>query len=111
MEAAQILSLVSTILSCTVAITSIIAFVSNRRKHYDAYVEQKEQAKNDLEKIKSQNENLLQDNKKIFDKLEAQDKRLTKIEQTVSDAQLSQMPKQIAELQTEIRIISKKTNK
>ena len=111
MEYSQILSLISTILSCIVAVTAIIVFFNNRQKELKADIGSKEKTQNDLQKIKEQNESLLKGNQQIFDKLEKQDQRLTRIEQTVADSQLSQIPKQVSALQAELKILEKRNSK
>ena len=56
-----------------------------------------------LDTIKLQNETLLQSTRVITDKLDGQNVRLSRIEQTVADANLAELPRQIAALESSVK--------
>lgn len=56
-----------------------------------------------IDVIKMQNENLIQESHIISEKLDGQNIRLSKLEQTVKDSQLSELPKQIASIEASVK--------
>lgn len=103
MGVGETISLIGTILACVVSVTAICTFFISRNKDIKTEAEKQYNAKADLEKIKSQNEDLLFGNREIRDKLSKQEERLTRIEQTVSDANLKEIPRQIAKLEERVK--------
>lgn len=103
MTTTEIIALVVSLISGTVGITTLIAFIANRKqKHHDEGA--KEATINaSLDVIKLQNESLLQSNRNIADKLDGQNVRLSRIEQTIEDSHLAEIPRQIAALESSVK--------
>ena len=103
MTLTEILAIVLSVLSGVVGVTSLVTFASNRKSRSrdegatDAIVN------TSLDAIKLQNETLLQGNRQICDKLDNQNVRLSKLEQTVDNARLCEIPKQIATIEASVK--------
>jgi len=108
MTIGSIIAIIASALSICVAVTTLIVFFSNRKAKVknEGIDEGKTQASLDV--IKLQNESLLQGNHAIQSQLVDQNTRLAKMEQTVTDAHLSEIPKQIAALETSLKSAHKR---
>ena len=103
MTTAEIIALVASLISVAVGISTLITFITKRQQiHHDEGA--KEATINaSLDVIKLQNESLLQSNRNIVDKLDGQNVRLSRIEQTIKDSRLSEIPRQIAALESSVK--------
>ena len=103
MTATEIIALAVSIVSGLVGLSTLFTFIATRRqKQRDAGAKQAS-VDQSLDTIKLQNETLLQSNRTIVDKLDGQNVRLSRIEQTVADAHLSELPRQIAVLESSVK--------
>jgi len=108
MTVGSIIAIIASALSICVAVTTLIVFFSNRKaKAKSEGIDEGKMAAS-LDVIKLQNESLLQGNHAIQAKLDDQNTRLIKIEQTVADAHVSDMPKQIAAIETSLKSAHKR---
>mgnify|MGYP002679067026 FL=1 len=103
MSATEAISLIGTIAAIAVGVGGIITFFSTR----------KDRAKKDgadtaivnakLDNIKSQNETIMLGNRNISDKIDSLNERVSRTEQTVADAHLSEIPPRIAALESSVK--------
>lgn len=108
MSAESIIAIIASIMSICVAVTALIVFFTNRKEKAKADGADEARTAASLDTIKLQNESLLQGNHTIQSKLDDQNVRITKIEQTVNDAHLSDIPKQIASLEMSVKSAHKR---
>lgn len=104
----NIIAVIASLFAICVAITTLIAFFANRKEKVKNEGADAAKTAASLDVIKLQNESLLQGNHAIQTKLDDQNTRLTKIEQTVNDAHLSDIPKQIASLEMSVKSAHKR---
>lgn len=103
MNTPQTIALIVSCISGAVGITTLISFLANRKqKEHDEGAKEALIHAN-LDVIKMQNENLIQESHIISEKLDGQNIRLSKLEQTVKDSQLSELPKQIASIEASVK--------
>lgn len=103
MTTVEIIALVGSIVSLCVGITALITFVANRRQKQHDEGAKEATINSSLDVIKLQNESLLQSNRNIADKLDGQNVRLSRIEQTIEDSHLAEIPRQIASLESSVK--------
>lgn len=103
MTPTEILAIVLSIISGVVGVTSLITFASNRRARSRDDGAKDAIVNTSLDTIKLQNETLLQGNRQICDKLDNQNVRLSRLEQTVENARLCEIPKQIATIEASVK--------
>lgn len=103
MTSAAIISLVVSCISGVVGITALITFLSSRKqKHIDDGAKEAVISAN-LDMIKLQNESIIQGNRNIVEKLDGQNVRLSRLEQIIEDAHLSEIPPQIAAIEASVK--------
>lgn len=107
----DILSLVFSILSALVAVTTLIAFFAKIRKGIkdDATAEAK--ASMSLDYIKLQNETIIAGNRNIADKLDDQNARLTRLETTVANSHLAELPSRVAACEESVKSAHKRIDR
>lgn len=99
----EIIAIVVSIISGVVGLTTLFTFLATRRQKAGDEGAKRAKVDASLETIKLQNEQLLQSNRTIADKLDGQNVRLSRIEQTVEDAHLAELPRQIAALESSVK--------
>lgn len=103
MTTTEIIAVAVSVVSGLAALTTLVTFLSTRKqKQRDAGAKQAS-VDASLDTIKLQNETLLQSTRVITDKLDGQNVRLSRIEQTVADADLAELPRQIAALESSVK--------
>ncbi len=109
------LSLVFSILSALVAVTTLIAFFAKIRKGIkdDATAEATEETKASmsLDYIKIQNETIIAGNRNIADKLDDQNARLTRLETTVANSHLAELPSRVAACEESVKSAHKRIDR
>lgn len=103
MTTTEIIALIVSVVSGLVGLTTLFTFLSARRQRQRDVGAKQERVDANLDTIKLQNETLLQSNRAIADKLDGQNVRLSRIEQTVADANLAELPRQIAALESSVK--------
>lgn len=103
MTSTEILTFILSVLSGVVGLTSIISFLTARKQRQRNEGAKDALVNSSLDTIKLQNETLLQGNRQICDKLDNQNIRLSKLEQTVENAKISTLPVQIASLDASLK--------
>ena len=105
------LSLIVSVLSALVAITTLVSFfvkIKHDRKESDEKVArqaseeatEETRASMSLDYIKLQNETIIAGNRNIADKLDDQNARLTRLETTVANSHLAELPSRVAAKRT-----------
>lgn len=92
------------IVSCTVLIT----WVSNRKSKYMSEGATEAQQNATIALIKTQYEEMLIRIDRISDKIDSQNDRLTKLEQTVKDANLADLAKQVVAISESVKSAHKR---
>ena len=116
------LSLIFSILSALVAVTTIISFfvkVKRERKESDEKVArqaseeatEETKASMSLDYIKLQNETIIAGNRNIADKLDDQNARLTRLETTVANSHLAELPSRVAACEESVKSAHKRIDR
>lgn len=103
MTTTEIIALAVSIVSGLVGLTTLFTFIATRKQKQRDEGARTARADASLDTIKLQNEALLQSTRVITDKLDGQNVRLSRIEQTVADANLAELPRQIAALESSVK--------
>lgn len=103
MTTTEVVLFVISCISGVVGITSLITFLTNRKQKIRDEGTKDAVVATSLDTIKLQNETLLQGNRQICDKLDGQNIRLSRIEQTVEDAHLAEIPSRLAALEASVK--------
>lgn len=103
MTTTEIIAVVVSVVSGAAALTTLVTFLSTRKQKQRDVGTKQASVDASLDTIKLQNETLLQSNRTIVDKLDGQNVRLSRIEQTVADAHLAELPRQIAALESSVK--------
>lgn len=108
-------SFVFSILSALVAVTTLVTFFVKINKGIkdDATEESKEKTKASmsLDYIKLQNETIIAGNRSIADKLDNQNERLTRLETTVANSNLAELPSKVAACEESVRSAHKRIDR
>lgn len=108
-------TLVVSVLSATVAITTLITFFANARKNIKAAAaeetEEKTKASISLDYIKLQNETIIAGNRNIAYKLDDQNARLTRLETTVANSNLAELPSRVAACEESVKSAHKRIDR
>lgn len=118
MSASEIIGLCGGSLGVFVSITVLITWISNRKQKHknDGIKEAQTDASIEIIKIQSNSilnsfEDLRKSNKEIVDKLDLQNVKITKLEQTVDNASLAKIPAQLAAMNESIKSAHKRLDK
>lgn len=103
MTTMEIIALAVSIVSGLVGLTTLFTFIATCKQKQRDEGARTARADASLDTIKLQNETLLQSTRVITDKLDGQNVRLSRIEQTVADANLAELPRQIAALESSVK--------
>ena len=111
----DVLSLVVSIFSVAVALTTLVSFFVKVRKSIkdDATeeTEEKTKASMSLDYIKLQNETIIAGNRNISDKLDDQNARLTRLETTVANSHLAELPSRVAACEESVKSAHKRIDR
>lgn len=118
----ETLSLVFSILSALVAITTLVSFfvkIKRDRKESDEKVArqaseeatEETRASMSLDYIKLQNETIIAGNRNIADKLDDQNARLTRLETTVTNSHLAELPSRVAACEESVKSAHKRIDR
>ncbi len=103
MTTTEIIAVAGFVVSLVVGATTLITFIATRKQKQRDVGAKQASVDASLDTIKLQNETLLQSNRTIVDKLDGQNVRLSRIEQTVADANLAELPRQIAAIESSVK--------
>lgn len=104
----EVVTLIGSILACIISVTTLISWRNKQKAETRAEGANEAKTQASLDTIKLQNENLLTGNRSIQEKLDNQNERLVRLEQTVTDAHLSEMPKKIAKIEESVKSAHKR---
>lgn len=110
MTVAEIITIAVSIISGLVGMTALITFVANSKQKTKAEGVKEANLKRDLDDIKRDVKDNLQETKDITRKLENQNDRLTKLEQIVKDTDLSTLPSRITKVEQKAKSAHKRIN-
>ena len=99
----QIITLAISCVTAATGLTALVSFFAARKQKEREEGAEEALIHARLDVIKMQNENLIQESHIISEKLDGQNVRLSKLEQTVKDSQLSELPKQIASIEASVK--------
>lgn len=106
------LAIIVSVLSALVAITTLVSFFVKARKRIEddaaEETEEKTKASMSLDYIKLQNETIIAGNRNIADKLDDQNARLTRLETTVANSHLAELPSRVAACEESIKSAHKR---
>ena len=116
------LSLIVSVLSVLVAITTLVSFfvkIKRDRKESDEKVArqaskeatEETRASMSLDYIKLQNETIIAGNRNIADKLDDQNARLTRLETTVANSHLAELPSRVAACEESVKSAHKRIDR
>ena len=116
------LSLIVSVLSALVAITTLVSFfvkIKRDRKESDEKVArqaseeatEETRASMSLDYIKLQNETIIAGNRNIADKLDDQNARLTRLETTVANSHLVELPSRVAACEESVKSAHKRIDR
>lgn len=116
------LSLIVSVLSALVAITTLVSFfakIKRDRKESDEKVArqaseeatEETRASMSLDYIKLQNETIIAGNRNIADKLDDQNARLTRLETTVANSNLAELPSRVAACEESVKSAHKRIDR
>lgn len=116
------LSLIVSVLSALVAITTLVSFfvkIKRDRKESDEKVArqaseeatEETRASMSLDYIKLQNETIIAGNRNIADKLDDQNARLTRLETTVVNSHLAELPSRVAACEESVKSAHKRIDR
>lgn len=106
------LAIIVSVLSALVAITTLVSFfVKARKRIEDDATEEKTKASMSLDYIKLQNETIIAGNRSIADKLDDQNARLTRLETTVANSHLAELPSRVAACEESVKSAHKRIDR
>lgn len=116
------LSLIISILSALAALTALVSFfvkIKRDRKESDEKVarraseeaSEETRASMSLDYIKLQNETIIAGNRNIADKLDDQNARLTRLETTVANSHLAELPSRVAACEESVKSAHKRIDR
>ena len=108
MNPSEIITIFSSFFAIAVAVTTLIGFSSKRREKMREEGAREAEMYASLEIIKHQNKTIIEGNEKINHKLEEHNSRLARIDQTIIDAKLSEMPGRLSELEGSVKSAHKR---
>ena len=108
MGATEIIALIVSLISGFVGITTLVTFCTNRKRAQQDAGAKDAILKTSLETIERQNENLLNGNKNIENKINEQNIRISRLEQTIDNSQLTTIPLKIAKLEATMQSTQKR---
>lgn len=109
------LAIIVSVLSALVAITTLVSFFVKVRKGIEddanEETEEKTKASMSLDYIKLQNETIIAGNRNIADKLDDQNARLTRLETTVANSHLAELPSRVAACEESVKSAHKRIDR
>lgn len=103
MTIGEIVAIIVSVLSGIVSVTVILKFAHEKKHDYRKEGANENDISKSIEVIRGQNNNLIESINIIFNKLDTQNIKLHKLEQTVNDAKLSEIPIKIAEIKESVK--------
>ena len=109
------LTIIVSVLSLLVSLATLVSFFVKARKRIEddatEETEEKTKASMSLDYIKLQNETIIAGNRNIADKLDDQNARLTRLETTVANSHLAELPSRVAACEESVKSAHKRIDR